>query len=500
MQAMKLLSVRASPPTFAWMLKTSDQIETFIDRMAGHFPHEPTEGQGRLIHALARFYFSTQARCTIMIRGYAGTGKTTSVGALVGALRMYGQRPVLLAPTGRAAKVMQSYSRMQASTIHRHIYRSQKSTDGNPAFGLAPNTRENTVFIVDEASMIGEGGQRSNEKSLNYRSLLDDLMEFVFSGTGCRLVLVGDDAQLPPVGESESPALNETQMRRDFALTVATIRLTDVVRQEMDSGILSNAHRLRLQIDEQNIGWPRFSLEGMADLHRINGHELQEYIEDAFTQHGEDHVAIITRSNKRAQAFNQQIRHRILWREESLEAGDRLMVVKNNYHWLASVDNIPTSLLANGDVVVVTKVLKRFERYEIEFAQVEVELADAKDWGPFEVCINLSVLESDLPSIPFAQVQALQDAIAKDYLHLGSKSAIIKAVKRDECYQALQVKFAWSMTCHKAQGGQWTSVIVDPGFVTEDTLSTDWLRWLYTAFTRAQSELALLNFSDDFFD
>lgn len=481
------------------MVESSAQIEQFVDQMARHFPHEPTEGQGRLIHALARFYFSTQPRCAIMIRGYAGTGKTTSVGALVGVLRHYGQRPVLLAPTGRAAKVMQSYARMPASTIHRHIYRSRKSSDGNPAFGLAPNTRENTVFIVDEASMIGAGNSRNAGETLDYRSLLDDLMEFVFSGEGCRLVLVGDDAQLPPVGEMESPALNEVQMRRDFGLTVATVRLTDVVRQEMDSGILSNAHRIRLQIDAQVAQRPTFSIANRSDVQRINGHELQEYIEDAFAAHGEDHVAVITRSNKRAQAFNQQIRHRILWREDALEPGDRLMVVKNNYHWLASVDEIPSSLLANGDVLVVTKVIKRFERYGIEFAQVEVEFADDHAGLAFEVCINLSILESDLPSIPFAQTQALQEAIALDYIDLGSKTAILKAVKSDPCYQALQVKFAWSMTCHKAQGGQWKSVIVDPGFVTEDAVNLEWLRWLYTAFTRAQSELALLNFSDDFF-
>lgn len=482
------------------MVESTAQIEAFVDSMARHFPHAPTEGQGRLIHALARFHFSIQPRCAIMIRGYAGTGKTTSVGALVKVLREYGQRPVLLAPTGRAAKVMQSYAQLYASTIHRHIYRTKRSGDGNPAFGLAPNTRENTVFIVDEASMIGEGRQRSDGGGMQYRSLLDDLMEFVFSGEGCRLVLVGDDAQLPPVGESESPALNENQMRRDFALTVATVRLTDVVRQEMDSGILFNAHRLRLQIEAGEARWPQFKIDGMGDIRRINGYDLQEYIETAFDQHGEDNVAIITRSNKRAQAFNQQIRHRILWREESLEAGDRLMVVKNNYHWLASVDAVPTTLLANGDVVVVTKVLKRFERYSVQFAQVEVEFADAPDWGVFEVTVNLSILESDLPSIPYADVQILQEAIAEDYIHLGSKSAILKAVKADECYQALQVKFAWSLTCHKAQGGQWQSVIIDPGYVTEDTLNTEWLRWLYTAFTRAQTELALLNFSDDFFE
>ena len=244
---------QVGPLTFATMIRSSPQIEQFVDRMAQHFPHRPTDGQGTLMYAVSRFVYSTQPRCTLMIRGYAGTGKTTSVGAMVQTLRDLGQRPVLLAPTGRAAKVMQSYAGITASTIHRRIYRSRKSNDGMPAFGVAPNSLENTVFIVDEASMIGEGGGRSTGTTMQFRSLLDDLMEFVFSGEGCRLVLVGDDAQLPPVGEQESPALNEAKMRAAFGLTVATIRLTDVVRQEMDSGILYNAHNLRLNLERKDM-------------------------------------------------------------------------------------------------------------------------------------------------------------------------------------------------------------------------------------------------------
>ncbi|MDA0912712.1 MAG: AAA family ATPase [Bacteroidetes bacterium] len=482
------------------MAQPSVQIDAFVNRMAAHFPHLPTDGQGRLIQALARFQCSVQPRCALMIRGYAGTGKTTSVAAFVATLKDFGTRPILLAPTGRAAKVMQSYSNCQASTIHRLIYRTKKNPDGTPNYGLAPNTLENAIFVVDEASMIGDFAQSENSPLVNGRSLLDDLMEFVFTGENCKLVLVGDDAQLPPVGETESPALNEDKMRREFGLTVATIRLTDVVRQELESGILLNAHGIRLLIDQQQPQRPKFSITGKNDVHRIDGNDLQEYIEDAFRQYGEDQTVIITRSNKRAQAFNQQIRHRILWREEALEVGDRLMIVKNNYHWLASIEHIPTQLLANGDVISVTKIIKRFKRYGIDFANVEVEFTDAPHFHPFEVCINLSILSSDLPSIPFMQLQALRDTIAEDYIDLGSKSAILKAVKGDECYQALQVKFAWSMTCHKAQGGQWESVIVDPGYVTEDSMDLEWLRWLYTAFTRSKSSIALLNFSDDFFE
>jgi exodeoxyribonuclease-5 len=347
--------------------------------------------------------------------------------------------------------------------------------------------------------MIGEGGGRSTGTTMQFRSLLDDLMEFVFSGQGCRLVLVGDDAQLPPVGEQESPALNEAKMRAAFGLTVATIRLTDVVRQEMDSGILYNAHNLRLNLERNDDTWPSFETQPFADIKRIHGNELQEVLEDAFHHYGEDQVALVTRSNKRAQQFNQQIRHRILWREESLEAGDRLMVVRNNYHWLAQVENIQTTLLANGDGLEVTKVLKRFERYGISFAEVEVKFADAPESPVFEVCINLSILGSDLPQIPYAETQALEEAIGLDYAHLGSKTAIRKAVKVDPCFQALQVKFGWAMTCHKAQGGQWPMVLIDPGYLTEDSIDLEWMRWLYTAFTRAQKELVLLNFSDAFF-
>ncbi len=471
----------------------------FEDRLAGHFPHVPTQGQAELIHAFSRYLFSDQPRCTLMVRGYAGTGKTTSVGAFVRALREIGAPTVLLAPTGRAAKVMQAYAGLSASTIHRQIYRTTKSSDGGTAFGLAPNMKENAVFIVDEASMIGESGGRFEKDKFQPRSLLDDLMEYVFNGAGCRLVLVGDDAQLPPVGHDESPALNEEKMRRDFDLTVATIRLTDVVRQELDSGILSNAHQLRLQIDAQHDGFPQLDLSGHKDIERLDGLELQEQIEDLYARYGEDQVVIITRSNKRANQFNQQIRNRVLWREESIEAGDRLMVVRNNYFWLSGQEAIPTTLIANGDTLIVQKITKRFERYGAPFAEAEVRLVDFPNHPTFEVCLHLSALHTDSPSIPPSEIQALQTAVAEDYMHLGSRTAIKKAVAMDPCFQALQVKFAWAVTCHKAQGGQWPAVIVDQGYLQDDMIQIELLRWFYTAFTRAQEKLFLLNFSPSFF-
>ena len=473
---------------------SSSAIEQFEDRLAGHFPHEPTSGQGRLIHAFSRFLFSPQPRCTLIVRGYAGTGKTTSIGAFVRALSELGAPTELLAPTGRAAKVMQTYAGRSASTIHREIYRSVRSKDGSTAYGLAPNLKERAIFIVDEASMIGESGGASDKGNFQYRSLLDDLMEYVFNGEDCRLVLVGDDAQLPPVGHAESPALNEDRLRRDFNLTVATIRLTDVVRQELDSGILFNAHELRLQIDAKTEGFPQMSLGSFSDIQRLEGLELQEKIEDLHGQYGEDQVVIITRSNKRANQFNQQIRSRILWREDSLEAGDRLMVVRNNYYWLASQEGHHTTLIANGDTLIVQKVLKRFERYGAPFAEAEVRLIDSPDLPAFEVCLHLSALHTDSPSIPPAEMEALYEAVAQDYIHLGSKPAIHKAITRDPCYQALQVKFAWALTCHKAQGGQWPAVIVDQGYLKDDMIQVELLRWFYTAFTRSQEKLYLLNF------
>ncbi len=496
----RTMYLRHEPPLMSKNTNSASPVEQFEDRLAGQFPHEPTTGQGLLIHAFSRFLFSAQPRCTLIVRGYAGTGKTTSIGAFVRALSELGAPTALLAPTGRAAKVMQTYAGRAASTIHREIYRSVRDKDGSTAYGLAPNLKERTVFIVDEASMIGESGGASDKGNFQYRSLLDDLMEYVFNGEDCRLVLVGDDAQLPPVGHPESPALNEDRLKRDFNLTVATVRLTDVVRQELDSGILSNAHQLRLQIDAKTEGFPQMSLDSFTDIQRLNGLDLQEKIEDLHGEYGEDQVVIITRSNKRANQFNQQIRSRILWREDSLEASDRLMVVKNNYFWLAAQEGHHTTLIANGDTLVVQKVLKRFERFGAPFAEAEVRLLDSPDLPPFEACLHLSALHTDSPSIPPAEMQALYEQVAQDHIHLGSKQAIHKAITRDPCYQALQVKFAWALTCHKAQGGQWPAVIVDQGYLQDDMVQVELLRWFYTAFTRSQEKLYLLNFADSFFE
>lgn len=478
-------------------MSQQDPIEAFEHHLTSEFPHAPTPGQAQLIHAFARFLYSGKPRCALIVRGYAGTGKTTSIGAFVRALSLYHVPVVLLAPTGRAAKVMQTYSGLEASTIHRAIYVPTRTRDGMQGSALGPNLRKRAVFIVDEASMIGESGSRGGG-DFEYRSLLDDLMEYVFSGEDCRLVLVGDDAQLPPVGADESPALQLPTLTTGFYLTAAGVRLTDVVRQELDSAILHNAHDLRLQIDADQTGFPH--LHPGPGLVRLDGLDLQETLEDLYARHGEEGVVVITRSNKRANLFNQQIRTRILWQEDDLTGGDRLMVVRNNYHWLAGNDQIPTPLIANGDNLEVVRIVRRFERYGAHFADAEVRMPDLPDHDPFEVCLHLSLLQSDLPSIPQAEMQALFETIALDYADLGNKARIRKAVLADPCYQALQVKFAWALTCHKAQGGQWPAVVVDQGYLTEEMLDRSLLRWFYTAFTRAQQELYLLNFSDSFFE
>ena len=457
------------------------------------FPHEPTIGQTRLVEAFSRFLLSEKPRCALIIKGYAGTGKTTSVGAIVGTLRKQRRKFCLLAPTGRAAKVMSAYSGEPASTIHRRIYLPKKSKDDTTGFTLGVNKFKNTLFIVDEASMIGSDN-----------GLLDDLLSYVYMGTGCRLILVGDSAQLPPVGCKFSPALDEHNLRTSHALTIATVELTEVVRQELNSSILFNAHQLRLSIgssDNPNssVVHPRFDLDVGPDLVALSGNDLQETIETLHSKYGEDGVIVITRSNKRAVQFNQQIRSRILWQEEDINVGDKLMVVRNNYYWLREYDEVPIELIANGDILEVTRIHDRFTRYGREFAEVDVRLLDYIDSPDITVVVMLSLLNDPKGNLLLDEQKELYRNISDDYYDLGSKSKIHSAVVMDKCYQALQVKYAYSITCHKAQGGQWPAIILDQGYITEDMIDKEWLRWLYTGMTRAESELFLLNFNTEFY-
>jgi exodeoxyribonuclease V len=475
-----------------------DQKE-FLKQLKDQFPYPPTPGQDSLLYAFSRFTYSSQPRCTLLLKGYAGTGKTTSVAAYVKTLKGLNQRVVLLAPTGRAAKVLALYSAEQALTIHKKIYAPRTNSGGQRGYVLAPNLHKHTVFLVDEASMIGEQSGMQGEGAFEYRDLLKDLITYVFNGVNCRLVLIGDTAQLPPVGTDESPALNEDLLRSRHDLTIATIELKEVVRQEMDSGILFNATKLREAIALKDVGFPRLYPENFPDVKLIQGSDLQEALEELNGKYGRHGVMVITRSNKRANLFNQQIRARIEWFEDELNAGDLLMVVKNNYHWFEQFTDAPSSFIANGDSVEVLKIVREQELYGHHFADVEIRLLDYPNFPSFEVKIMMDTLHLETPSLSTAQNKALYHAVAEDYLDLGDRKKIHKAVMSDSFYNALQVKFAYAVTCHKSQGGQWPAVVVDQGYLTEEMLDVGLLRWFYTALTRAQSELYLLNFHPGFF-
>lgn len=472
-------------------------LDTLEPYFIKHFGHEPTEGQRKFFLALDRMLNSSMPRCTLLLTGYAGTGKTTSTKAVIDTFRELKQRAVLLAPTGRAAKILGSYSGQQAFTIHKYIYQRKAMADGSAAFSMAVNKHKNTLFIVDEASMIGESGVAAG--GFQYRSLLDDLIEFVFSGDSCRLLLIGDNAQLPPVGIDQSPALQLKKLQADFYLTIAQIEFNEVLRQAQDSGILYNATLLRVQQMENPEAFPVFDLGAYTDIIRIGGADLQEYLDDEISSNSIEDVVVITRSNKRANLFNEQIRRRVLWQEEEINAGDHLMIVRNNYFWLDEDEQQIAGFIANGDTAEVLKIIRTEDMWGFRFADVSIELVDYDNIPAFEVKVILDTLHSDGPSLDPDKAKALYHYVAETYLHLGDKRLIHRAVMKDPYYNALQVKFAYAVTCHKAQGGQWPVVFVEQGYLTDDMMDLSFQRWLYTAFTRAQQKLYLVNFHASFF-
>ncbi|MBP8823676.1 MAG: AAA family ATPase [Flavobacteriales bacterium] len=469
--------------------------------------HAPTAGQHRAIQALGRLLATEKPRATLVLKGYAGTGKTTLVGALVKVLQEQRRPVVLLAPTGRAAKVLSAYAGAAASTIHRRIYRL--AADGDTGFGgmsLAPNREQQALFVVDEASMIGRGGGGSFD-----RDLLTDLFEHVFAAPGNKLLLIGDPAQLPPVGSAQSPALDCGELSA-LGLLPGSIELTEVVRQAGASGILENATALRATLARMTgeAGAapetpaakviPQF-ITGHADVVRVGGHDLQDALEEAYARHGDEEVCLICRSNKRAYQYSQQVRARIHGFEEELEANDRLMVVKNNYFWAAQEQGAgPGSfnLIANGEQVTVQRVHRTEECYGLRFADLSIGWWDGLADRELEVKVILDVLAGEGPALPGPRMRQLaQDVLAG--IEAPSKGERFRLFKRDPHVNALQVKYAYAVTCHKAQGGQWKSVFVDQGHVTEDMIDREYVRWLYTAVTRASSKLYLLNFHPRFF-
>lgn len=473
-----------------------------VELISSRFPMRPTEQQKEALRRLAYFLTdpSDNETSCFVLKGYAGTGKTTIISALVAALPTLRMRSILLAPTGRAAKVMSSYSKKRAFTVHKKIYRKKVALSPDMAFSLADNPHTDTLFIVDEASMI------SNERhTFNGRSLLEDLIQYVGNGERCRLLFVGDTAQLPPVGLLQSPALDEQGLSRHFNVHTTAFELTDVVRQEKDSGILHNATAIRRQIqaaigttEEEPLPFPQFAVKGYLDIYRMTGEHLVEGLHYAYDKYGMENTIVICRSNKNANLYNQHIRNRILFREEELTGGDYIMVVRNNYFWL-NRDSERAGFIANGDMAQVRRVRNVHEQHGFRFADVSLEFLDSDEMEPVDCRVMLDTLHSDSPNLAQGEQQRLFEAVMADYIDIGDKRERLAALRADPYYNALQIKFAMAVTCHKAQGGQWQAVFVDQGYITEELLDVEFLRWLYTACTRATDELFLVNFNEKFF-
>jgi len=467
-------------------------LRNFIsERLLENLDFQPTLGQEDLIRELGHFLASEDTTEIMLVKGYAGTGKTTLIKSLVKTLSTLKQKSVLLAPTGRAAKVLTAYSGHPAWTIHKKIYRQKSGSDGLGEFVLDRNLHKQTCFIVDEASMIGD---RSPDAFFGSGDLLRDLVDYVEAGSQCRLVLVGDTAQLPPVGLDMSPALNRERLE-DFGYRVREIELTDVVRQAEDSGILHNATSIRNLITDGLEDYPRFNFDAFPDITMISGAELLETISSSYDRYGPSDTIVVTRSNKRANKFNAGIRSQILWREEQLSPGDLLMVVKNNYFWKDEEKRV--DFIANGDIIRVERVLGTEDVHEHKFANILVSLPDYQGIE-MEVKVLLDVIDLEAPSLNYDQQKTLYLSVAEDYPEEPSKRKVAEKISTDPYYNALQVKFAYAVTCHKAQGGQWKSVFLDQGYFTDEMLSLDYLRWLYTAFTRASEKLYLVNFAKQF--
>ncbi|MBR4130081.1 MAG: AAA family ATPase [Bacteroidaceae bacterium] len=463
-----------------------------------NFTHNPTKEQENAISMLSEFLLSRKRDEVFLLKGYAGTGKTSLLAALVRTMQQLSQRVMLLAPTGRAAKVLSSYAGASAYTIHRKIYRQKSITDMN-VFQNDINLQQDTLFIVDEASMISN--EAHDNTVFGTGRLLDDLMHYVYSCEGCRLVLVGDTAQLPPVGEEESPALSRN-MLEGYGMEVMELCLTQVVRQLEESGILWNATMLRSLIqNEEMFEFPKLRGKSFPDIRTLPGDELVEALEQSYRNYGTDGTIVVTRSNKRANIFNNGIRSRILDYEEELSSGDLIMVAKNNYYWTEreqaanGVNSDSMAFIANGDVAVVRRLRNERSFYGFRFVDAVLEFPDY-DNKEMETTVLLDTLQSEAPALTRQQQEALFNGVWEDYPELTNRRERMKCLRQDIYYNALQVKYAYAVTCHKAQGGQWEHVYIDQGYITEEMLSPDYFRWLYTAITRATKQVYLINWPD----
>lgn len=471
--------------------------QQFYKLLRQKFPYDLTLKQDIFLQKIADFVTNDTQDELFVLKGYAGTGKTTLLSTVVNELRSVNKFSVMLAPTGRAAKVISNYSNQSAFTIHKNIYYPKPSkTGGTFQYTMRHNRNRNTIFIVDEASMIGDASA-GDTSMYPHGSLLDDLVYYVYSGFNCKLILIGDTAQLPPVGMNISPALDIDQLRFNYDMDIQHIELDEVMRQEVDSGILYNATELRLAIGSYFADTFQFQLQGFKDIIRlIDGYDIQDAIYSSYSNSGPEETTFIVRSNKRANAYNQQIRARILDKDSEISAGDLLMVVKNNYFWLK--DSTVTDFIANGDIIEVLQIYRTIELYGFRFASVRIRMIDYPDMAPFDTMIFLDTLTSESPALTYDQMNKLYNEVLLDYEDEITKYRKMQKLKENEYFNALQVKFAYAITCHKSQGGQWETVFIEQPYLP-DGITEDYVKWLYTAMTRAKDKLYLIGFQDEYF-
>lgn len=460
----------------------------------GKICFETTPGQKKIIEKLSEYLSGDDFSRIFVLNGYAGTGKTTLIAAVVGALKEEGIKPVLLAPTGRAAKVLARYAGEKALTIHKRIYRERTNADYESKFTLNPNPERGAVFIVDEASMLSD--TTSGGAVFGSGSLLSDLVDYVRSGRGCRLILVGDSAQLPPVGSDFSPALDPSTLSAYGDVEYAT--LDEVVRQESESGILFNATLVRCMLENGLCEIPHFDLN-YPDIEALEGGEFLEKLQDCYDRYGRDETIVITRSNRRANRYNEGIRRNVLYAEEEIESRDMLMIVKNNYYFPEHTENCPMNFIANGDIARLKRIRRFEEFYGFRFADAVVEFPDYED-TEIECKLLLDTLTSESPSLTREESSRLFYEVEKDYTEIRSKLKRFREIRENPHFNALQIKFSYAVTCHKAQGGQWRAVFVDRCLFGEEPMTRDLLRWLYTALTRATEKLYLVNFDKSFYE
>ena len=468
----------------------------FYKLLYENFPFEPTLKQDIFFQKIADFIINSSNKELFVLKGYAGTGKTTVISTIVNQLKNVNQKYLLLAPTGRAAKVISNYAQKPAFTIHKKIYFPKKSSSGGVSFTLQPNKFTNTVFIVDEASMISDANQESN--LYENGSLLDDLLSYIDSGKNCKVIFVGDTAQLPPVHLDVSPALNIDSLSLHYNKNVHHIELDEVMRQEEASGILFNATELREILKSNFIDTYKFNLKGFKDIVRLqDGYDIQDAIHEAFSNYGLEETAFIVRSNKRANQYNEQIRSRILSKESEISSGDYMMVVKNNYFWLKDSDE--AGFIANGDIIEVLEIRNVKELYGFKFATVKIRMVDYPNQIPFDTILLLDTIKSESPSLTYEEANKLYQEVLLDYEEETSKYKKFQKVKNNEYFNALQVKFSYAITCHKSQGGQWNTVFIEQPYLPNG-IDRDYIRWLYTAMTRAKEKLYLIGFKDENFE